>query len=139
MVTTNEQTGLSHRDLIGGFEQCTLPAFRHPEHVRVTWLYLHEMPVEACLGRLREGVKRFAAAKGVDGLYHETITWAFILIIHDRMQGVEDGVIETWEAFVARNPDLLGYRPSILDRFYRKETLASPRAKASFVWPDLLA
>ncbi len=102
---------LSDRDLIDGFEQCTLEAFGHPEHVRVTWLYLQEMPVEACLSRLREGVQRFAAAKGADGLYHETITWAFILIIHDRIRRVEDRTRESWRSFMARNPDLLTYRP----------------------------
>ncbi|HSL82137.1 MAG TPA: hypothetical protein VLF66_05140 [Thermoanaerobaculia bacterium] len=42
----------------------------------------------------------------------------------------------TWGEFAERNPDLLAYRPSILSRLYRADTLASERARAAFVMPD---
>ena len=44
----------------------------------------------------------------------------------------------TLEAFAAANMDLLSSRPSILDRYYRAGTLASERARRSFVLPDRL-
>lgn len=42
---------------------------------------------------------------------------------------------ETFEAFAARNPDLLAWKPSILDRYYDPEILRSERARRVFVMP----
>ena len=36
------------------------------------------------LGEFSTAIKRFADAKGATGLYHETITWAFLLLIAER-------------------------------------------------------
>jgi hypothetical protein len=60
---------------------------------------------------------------------------AFLLLVAERMAEPA----ETYEAFAARNPDLLEWNPSALDRYYRKETLASDRARAFFLLPDKLA
>ena len=69
------------------------------------------------------------------GLYHETITWAFLLIVAERLAREP---AETWDAFAADNADLLSWQPSILDRYYSKELLGSALARATFVMPDLL-
>jgi len=45
----------------------------------------------------------------------------------------------TSEDFVARHPDLLTWKPSILDRYYRPETLGSEIARRVFVMPDRAA
>lgn len=121
-------------DFIRSFEDCTLPnsAFHHRDHVRLAWLYLEMYPVLEALARFTEGLKRFAAANGHPGLYHETITWAYLFLIRERK--AEPGG-ETWEEFAARNPDLLGWNPSVLDRYYAKETLQSERARRVFVMP----
>ena len=77
---------------------------------------------------------RAAEAAGKPGLYHETITWAYVLLVHERRAatGAED-----WPAFAARNPDLLAWKPSVLEaRYYREETLWSDRARETFVLPD---
>jgi hypothetical protein len=42
----------------------------------------------------------------------------------------------SWESFAAANPDLFSWGPSILDRYYTPETLASDAARATFVTPD---
>lgn len=121
-------------DFIRSFEDCTLPnsAFHHRDHVRLAWLYLERYPVLEALARFTEGLKRFAAANGHPGLYHETITWAYLFLIRERK--AEPGG-ETWEEFAARNPDLLGWNPSVLDRYYARETLQSERARRVFVMP----
>ena len=41
-----------------------------------------------------------------------------------------------WGEFARRNADLLVWSPSILDRYYEPETLASDRARRVFVLPD---
>jgi hypothetical protein len=121
--------------LLAGFEDGSLSAFHHSDHVRVAWLYLHRHEPLAALERFTAGLKRFAAAKGQAGLYHETITWAYLLLIHQRM--AQAPVAETWEEFAARNPDLFAWKPSILARYYRDETLDSDLARRVFVLPDL--
>jgi len=131
---TNLAPAPADTDFIRSFEDCTLPnsAFHHRDHVRLAWLYLERYPVLEALSRFTEGLKRFAAANGHPGLYHETITWAYLFLIRERK--AEPGS-ETWEEFAARNPDLLGWNPSILDRYYAKETLFSDRARRVFLMP----
>ena len=127
---------LADEDLLRRFEDATLPAssFHHREHVRVAWLYLRREEPAGALSLFSAGLKRFAAANGAAGLYHETITWAYLLLIRERMERAGGG--STWEEFAQRNPDLLGWKPSILDRYYRPETLGSDLARRTFVMPD---
>lgn len=121
--------------LLAGFEAATLLEFPHRDHVRVAWLYLRRDPLLRASERLSADLRRFAMAKGKPGLYHETLTLAFLFLIHERM-GAHD---EDFASFAARNPDLFQWNPSVLERYYRKETLASERARRSFVLPDRLA
>jgi len=127
---------LADDDFIARFEDCTLPAtaFHHRDHVRLAWLYLRRQPPLTALTRFVESLKRFAHANGADGLYHETITWAYLFLVHERMaKGPEN---EERSGFEARNPDLLTWRPSILANYYHHETLASKLARRVFLMPD---
>jgi hypothetical protein len=123
-------------EFLASFEDCTLPgdAFHHRDHVRLAWLYLRRHSTLEALTRFAEGLKRYAATNAHDGLYHETITWAYLFLIHERMAAVD--AEETWEEFAARNLDLLTWKPSILDRYYDRETLFSDRARKIFVLPE---
>jgi len=122
-------------EFVRGFEDCTLAndAFHHRDHVRLAWIYLERHPPLEALARFVEGLRRFATFHGHPGLYHETITWAYLFLIHERKADGPAG--ETWEEFAARNPDLLAWKPSILDRYYDAETLGSDRARRLFVLP----
>lgn len=125
--------------LMAAFEAGRPPdgGFHHEQHVRVAWNYLRAHPLPEALGRFCGGLRRFASAQGADGLYHETITVAFVLLINERLaRAREDGALDTWDAFCAANPDLLAWKPSILDRYYTPGTLSSPRARRVFVMPD---
>src|SRR5437868_13958980 len=130
---------MTDREFLAAFERATLPEelFRHGDHVRLAWLYLRRLPPAAALDRFSRGLKRYAASLGKSGLYHETITWAYLLLIHERMQRL--GGCRRFEEFARANPDLLTWRPSILDALYRPETLASELARRTFVLPDRLA
>ena len=119
-------------DFVTAFESCTLPseAFSHRQHVRLAWLYLREAPLIAALPRFIDSLKRYAASLGASGKYHETITYAFMFLIHERMSRDD---ADSFEAFADANADLFG---PILARYYSKETLASDIAKRTFVMPD---
>lgn len=124
--------------LVAAFEARTAPnaGFHHADHVRVAWVYLGRLPLLAAAGRFVANLKRFAAAHGKPQLYHETITLAYLLLIHDRI--VTRGRGRSWSEFAGANPDLLSWRPSILDRYYSSTRLESQVARDTFVWPDLI-
>lgn len=124
-------------DLLAAFEAGREPegGFHHRQHLRVAWLYLRRDPWPEALGRFAEGLKRFAIAQGQPGLYHETITVAYFLLIHERMVEASEA---TFDAFAARFPELLGWKPSLLDRYYEAATLSSDLARRVFVMPDRL-
>lgn len=121
---------------VAAFRDGSLPGeeFPHREHVRMAWLYLERHATAEALLHFSADLQRFAAAKGNPGLYHETITWAYLLLIAERRADAPPG--EGYAAFAVRNADLFAWKPSLLERYYRAETLASARARASFVLPD---
>lgn len=123
-------------DLMRAFEAGHAPpgGFHHAEHVRVAWNYLRVHPLPEALGRFSARLKSFAVAQGAPNLYHETITVAYVLLINERLE--QTGPDASWDVFAASHPDLLGWKPSILDRYYHRDTLASARARRVFVMPD---
>jgi len=108
---------MDDRDFVAAFESCALPSegFHHRDHVRLAWLYLKELPPAQALTRFTEGLQRFAEAHGKPGLYHETITWAYLLLIRERMARAAgdiagmDGSFEELAAAQRRCP-CLAYR-----------------------------
>ena len=74
---------MTDQELREQFERGTLPneSFRHREHVRMAFLYLTEYPALRALQMFSEALQKFAVAHGKPQLYHETITWAYILLI----------------------------------------------------------
>src|SRR5579863_8345858 len=92
-------------ELLSKFEDTSLPLceFHHEVHLRVAFLYLRRYSLLEVLERFPTALQRYAAAHGKNGLYHQTISWAFLFIVHERMAAGGTG---TWEDFAARNPDL---------------------------------
>ena len=128
---------MTERELFEQFVDTSLPAdqFHHQQHVHVAWMFVRSHGMPAALSEFSTAIKRFADAKGATGLYHETITWAFLLLIADRQARKP---VDAWEEFEAANPDLLTWKPAILNRYYSKELLASDLAKRTFLMPDLI-
>ena len=127
---------MSDDEFMARFENCRLDnySFRHADHVRMAFLYLSRYPVLQTLERFSISLARFAAANGKPELYNETVTWAFLLLIRERM--ARAGNPQTWTQFVADNPDLMTWKNSVLKRYYRDETLTSELAKKIFLFPD---
>ena len=122
--------------LISEFEQGRAPGeFHHAHHVRVAFAYVREFPMPEALARFSAALKRFAALKGKPNLYHETITWAYLLLIGERM--ARAGKTQSWEEFSPENGDLLVWKGGIIERYYRREILASDLARRTFVLPKL--
>ena len=129
---------MNDAELMHRFESATLTGdqFPHREHVRVAWLYLREHPLHDVLERFPRHLRALAAALGADGLYHETVTWFFLMLVHDRI--ARFGCRDSWELFSAENADLLERSSAIMSRHYRPETWQSRVAKERFLLPDLV-
>jgi hypothetical protein len=121
---------MTDADFLAAFEEGTLPpqAFDHRAHLRAACLVLAGRPfLEACIA-MRDGLRAFAARAGRDGLYHETLTVAFMSIVAERRAAAPD---LGWEALLERFPELCDR--ALLGRYYAPQRLASAAARACFV------
>lgn len=127
---------MTDSELMQRFEAATLSGdeFPHREHVRVAWLYLRDRPLLEVLDRFPRHLRALAEALGAPGLYHETVTWFFLMLVHDRI--ARSGTGGSWQAFEEGNPDLFERSSSIMERNYRTETWQSALAKERFLIPD---
>jgi len=128
---------MSDDDLISQLEECTLPEqhFHHADHLHAAWAYLTRFPATEAIARFSGAVRRYAASMGKADRYHETITWAYLLLINERITRSQDPA-KTWQQFAALHSDLFDWKNSILLRYYRQETLNSNLARQVFVMPD---
>ncbi|MGA7851869.1 MAG: hypothetical protein WCA15_01005 [Candidatus Acidiferrales bacterium] len=133
---TSVDTRNSEEVLLAQFEDCSLPleCFHHSVHVQIAFLYLRKFSVLEVLTRFPAALTKYANAHGKNGLYHETITWAYVLLINERMRRADQKL--SWDEFRAQNPDLLTWKHSVLKKYYRAETLSSELAKGTFLFPD---
>jgi hypothetical protein len=124
---------MTESELRARFEDLTLRAdeLSHAEHVRLAWTYLRELPLLDVLRVFPENLRRYAASIGAASIYHETVTWAFLMLIDERMDAAGAG---DWEDFRTRNRDL--FEKGMLERYYAPEVLQSERAKRRFVFPQ---
>ena len=129
---------MNEAEWMEAFESGTLPndSFHHTEHVKMAFLYVQKFPPLEALRRFSSSLTRFAAANGKPNLYNETITWAFLLLIRERVARANSP--QTWAEFSASNADLLRWDDNILKKYYRAETLSSELAKSVFLFPDRL-
>jgi len=127
---------MTNQELIAKFEGGSIAAadFHHADHVRLAFAYLCEYPVLQALEKFCTSLRQFAEAQNKGHLYHATITWAYVLLINERMS--RSGQRQTWEQFSSANPDLFIWKPGLMNRYYTDETLKSDLAKSVFVFPD---
>lgn len=130
---------LSREDqkLLDKFETAVLPKeqFHHEDHVKLAWLYLQLYPVSEVLQRYAHGIKHLGRAFAIPELYHETITWAYIFIINARMKKMH--YPDEWWRFKELNEDIFEWgNATLIQKYYRDETLQSNAARKWFHLPD---
>jgi hypothetical protein len=127
---------MTERELIADFEngRLTPDSFHHAGHVRMAFAYLRHYPVLEALERFPAALQRFARSQGKANLYHQTITWAYMFLIRERM--ARAGETQGWGEFAEANPDLLRWKEGILTKYYAEETLRSELAREVFLFPD---
>jgi hypothetical protein len=106
-------------------------AFGHDAHVRLAWVYLRESEsFDAAVARIRDGIKRFAAAAGASQKYHETITILWMQLLDEARGRVGDC---TFAELLERCPELADKDLPL--RYYPRERLFSDEARERWVPP----
>jgi len=147
-MTRNSE--LNDSDFVAQFEALAVAPgdFGHREHVRLAYAMLADLGDfgEAAV-RYRRALRAFAAHVGAAGKYHETLTWAYLALVHERMfelyreRGLDAADREARQSLtsfdlLARFPDLLDHRAGALARYYDvRAVVGSPTARAVFVLP----
>jgi len=128
---------MNDQEVINRFESGEVPEsnFHHADHVRLAFAYLKKHPILAALAKFSAALKQFAAGHGKTQLYNETITWAYIFLIAERIARSGAEPLE-WNHFAEKNPDLLVWKDGILTRYYEDATLKSDLARRTFIFPD---
>jgi hypothetical protein len=109
-------------------------AFNHDAHIYVAWLYLERYALLEATQHFAAALKRLTSQLGIPGKYHETITWFFMFLIEERRKELSAC---DWYSFRRENDDLFARgQDSILNRYYKRATLGSDRARRSFLLPD---
>ena len=131
------QTDDEIRALVSAFEACSFhpSEFRHYQHLTVAlWYVWHLSPDEASV-KMTKGIRRLAETYGKMG-YHETITLFWLRIVANFVaeHRANKSLNETANALIdcCNDKELIG-------QFYSAELLATDKAKAEWVEPDLKA
>ncbi|MGW1636262.1 hypothetical protein [Streptomyces lavendulae] len=106
--------------------------FGHREHVHLTWLAVRRLGVPAAADLIGDGIRGITLRAGVPEKFHATLTRAWVKLVGHHAAGPD---ADDFARFVDRHPQLLD--KELPTRFYRPETLDSPRARAGWVEPDL--
>ena len=121
------------RSLVESFEACTIhPAeFRHYQHLTVALWYVWFLPYDEAVARMTTGIRRLAEAYGKTG-YHETITLFWVRIVSEFAAERAGSLTATANRLIENYND-----KDHIVKYYSPELLASEKAKAEWVEPDL--
>ena len=127
----------SDGDVLAAFESGSLdPArFSHREHLSVAWKYLQRDGFPEGALNFRRHLQAYVTKVGAAGKYHETITWAYLVLLNEELS-LRSPSGETFDAMIQRRPDLLDHRGGAISRCYSKAQLDLPEARRVFLLPD---
>jgi hypothetical protein len=95
--------------------------------------YLHDLPFQEALSRMREGLHRLLKLNGLEG-YNETITVFWFLYVMNFMKETGEGLdqLELTNRLLASCSGA-----ALIKSFFSAELLSSEAARAEWVEPDL--
>lgn len=123
-------------DIVAQFQACTLPPeqFSHRQHLALAWSYLQRDGFPQGAARFRSDLANYVRAVGAAAKYHETMTWAYLVLLNEEMT-LRSPRNESFDSMIERRPDLLDHRDGALASCYSKEQLEDPDARRVFVLP----
>ncbi|MET0387008.1 MAG: hypothetical protein ABW321_13665, partial [Polyangiales bacterium] len=110
--------------------------WNHDAHVRTAWLFLERFDFDEAHVRMRAGIIRMNERHGLIETgargYFETVTRAWLSLIADARRRIH---ATTSQALLAAAPELRDR--TLIQRHYSAALLASKRARAIYLPPDL--
>ena len=127
---------LKDNEFLKQFEQQTLDPneFNHIAHLRIAWLYMNKFDLKTAIKKVTSGISSYANSLGASNKFNHTLTEATIYIMAERSKKLENNSFQT---FLAKNPDLIEDLLSLISQHYTIGRLNSKDAKIKFIAPDL--
>jgi hypothetical protein len=120
-------------ELTRALERGEIKDFHRASHLHVAWVYLAESSsVQQAANKMRDTLRRLAAAAGKPQKYHETVTLFWVHLLSGAYTASRG---ERLEQIVQANPQLL--EKDFPLAYYSAERLFSDEARTSWVEPDL--
>jgi len=120
------------------FSKSSLPAtaWTHQAHVRTAFLFVSRFAIDEAHLRMRAGIirlnERHGLVESITRGYFETLSRAWLTLVADARRRSGAG---TSQALFEACPELMDRTLPL--RHYSRELLASPRARAIFIPPDI--
>jgi hypothetical protein len=108
--------------------------FRHRQHVHLAFWAVRRYGMPAAVDRVCGWIRQLTAYQRAPQKYNHTVSRAWLELVAHHV--ATDQAHGDFDAFVARYPALLDKR--LLSRHYQSATLAGPRARHTWVEPDLV-
>jgi hypothetical protein len=126
--------------IVRAFEACTLPGslWTHGAHLTVAGWYLDRYSGHEAAARIRAGIKRYNAARGIvstpTGGYHETMTlfWTCITSKYLMLADPDRPLVDLINMLIDKHRD-----KNLIFEYYSRDLLFSRQARFSWVEPDL--
>jgi hypothetical protein len=116
------------------FEACDPKLrFTHEQHLRAAFWYLQREPLGHAAERFKASLLRLASARSMPNLYHETITWAYMVLLNEKRCTLGAGA--TFDEVKERWPELLDHGGGELRRLYTGDELDGVEARRVFRLP----
>ncbi|MEC8831664.1 MAG: hypothetical protein VX772_04845, partial [Bacteroidota bacterium] len=124
-------------EFIHAFESGEYPPKKidHKAHIKLAWIYLDLYDEETAISKTCKAIQNFDQLYGGGTKYHTTLTVAAVKVIHHFRQ---KSSATTFEGFVNEFPKLVTSFKELLYQHYGKDTITNPRAKTTYLEPDLL-
>jgi hypothetical protein len=136
MQSSDSADEIDHHDILRRFESCTLPPaeLNHRRHLALGWLYLRMYGFPLGVVEFQSRLRAYVNAVGATSKYHETVTWAYMILMNEEMQ-LRAAPDEGFEVMIQRRPDLLDHRSGALAACYPSGQLDAADCRRVFMLP----
>lgn len=118
------------------FDNCSFDPslFTHEAHLRLAYIHIKKYGQEAAIENICNQIKAFDAHFGDGTKFHKTISVAAVKIMNHFMNK-QRGL--GFEKLIKSYPRLITSFKDLINQHYSQNILNNPKAKGSFLLPDL--